>query len=72
MDRLISFIYRIFFVGAFVLLGLALWEKAANMMGLTLLRGYSPVRVLELSVIVLVFVIALQLRQIRAALERKI
>lgn len=65
MNQVSSVVGRILFVGAFLLGGLAIWEKLANLMGLTLVRIYSPARLLELAVIALVFVIALELRAIR-------
>ncbi len=70
LPRLISLASRVLFVGAFVLAALAAWEKVANMMGLTLLRGaYTPWRLLEFSLVGLLFVIALQLREIRFSLK---
>ena len=71
MTRLTSIVCRFFFIGAFLLAGLAVWEKLANLLGLTLLRVYSPWRLLEFSVVVLLFVIALQLREIRISLGTK-
>lgn len=59
-------IYRIFFAGAFVLAALCILEKASNVfIGLTFMSGYSPWRLLELSAFILLFVIALELRDIR-------
>ena len=60
-------ISRILFAGSFVLAGLAVWEKLANSLGFTLtfLRGYAPSRLLELSAVALLFVIALQLRELK-------
>ncbi len=57
---------RALFVAAFVLGGLAVWEKLANILGrrLVFVAGYAPLRLLELAVITLLFVIALQLREI--------
>ena len=64
-----SFISRIMFVGAFVLAGLAVWEKVINFFGFTLpflgAGGYAPSRLLELSAVSLLFVIALQLRELK-------
>lgn len=65
MTKFVSLISRVLFVLAFVLAGLAVWEKLANMMGQTLLRTYTPSRLLELSVVMLLFVIALQLREVK-------
>jgi hypothetical protein len=66
MEMLFSLVSRILFFGAFCLLGVALFEQASNMMGMTLLRGsYSSGRLMELAAVLLIFVITLLLRQIR-------
>lgn len=69
--QLASVVIRILFLLAFVLTGLAVLEKVANVAGftLTIVGGYQPSRLLELAVVALVFVIALQLREIRSLLE---
>jgi hypothetical protein len=66
IDRIAGVVTRTLFIAAFVLGGLAVWEKLANMTGRTLafLRGVTPSRLVELTVLVLLFVIALQLRAI--------
>jgi hypothetical protein len=69
MEKLSSLVSRILFIGSFVLAGLAVWEKLANMIGYTLLRVYSPGRLLEFAAIALFFVIALQLREIKSSLK---
>jgi hypothetical protein len=69
MEKLSSLVSRILFIGSFVLAGLAVWEKLANMIGYTLLRVYSPWRLLEFAAIALFFVIALQLREIKSSLK---
>jgi len=58
---------RAFFAGAFVLAGTAAMEKLTNIFGftLTILGGYAPSRLLELAAVALLFVIALQLREIK-------
>jgi hypothetical protein len=66
MERLYSIVCRVSFIFAFILAGLAIWEKLANLFGFTLMRGYSPGRLLEFAAVVLLFVIALQLREIKA------
>ena len=72
MTQLTSVLSRILFMGSFLLAGLAVWEKGANLMGLTLLRGtFRPFRLLEISVVALLFVIALQLREVKLALGTK-
>ena len=62
---------RILFVAAFALGGVAVWEKLMNLVGfrLTFLGGYAPSRLLELAAVVLLFVIALQLREIKQAIS---
>jgi hypothetical protein len=72
MEKLISLACRLLFLGSFVLAGLAVWERVANMMGYTLLQQYSAGRLLELSALALVFVIALQLRAIKLSLEKQV
>jgi hypothetical protein len=70
-DHYVSNACRVFFLAAFVLLGLAVAERAVNVAGYTLLgaTGYAASRLLEFAVILLVFVIALLLRQIRDELR---
>jgi hypothetical protein len=71
MSVLTSFICRVLFVGAFVLAGVAVWEKLANFVGYTVLRGqYAPGRLLEFAAVALLFVAALLLREIRTLLKR--
>ena len=67
MQRFSSVASRVLFVLAFALAGLAVWEKLTNLIGyrLTFLQGYAPFRLLELAVVALVFVIALQLRELK-------
>jgi hypothetical protein len=66
IDQIAGVVNRILLAAAFILGGLALWEKLANMAGrsLAFLAGYSPARLAELAAIVLLFVIALELRAI--------
>ena len=71
MNQFTSVVSRVLFVGSFVLAGLAVWEKLANIFGYTVLRIYSPWRLLELAAVALFFVIALQLREIKMSLETK-
>lgn len=67
MNQLSRLASRVLFIAAFVLAGLAVWEKLANLLGRTLvfLSGYRPARLLEVAVVALLFVIALQLREIK-------
>ena len=66
LSQLSSFASRALIIAAFALGGLAVWEKLANIIGrrLVFLAGYAPSRLLELAVVTLLFVIALQLREI--------
>jgi hypothetical protein len=67
IDQIAGVVTRTLFVFAFILGGLALWEKLANLTGrsLAFLGGYAPARLAELAAVVLLFVIALELRAIR-------
>ena len=66
-----SMMSRFFFFGAFVLLLLAGLEKVVNLFGYTILRDtYRAGRLLEFATILLVFVIAILLRQIREDLRK--
>ena len=69
LEQFVSVTNRALFVAAFSLAGLAVLEKVVNFFGFTivLLRNYTPSRMLELAALALLFVIALQLRQIKKA-----
>jgi hypothetical protein len=71
LEKLISLLSRLFFLGAFVLLGLAVMEKIANAVGYTILRLYEGGRMLEFAAVLLVFVIAIQQREIKEELKSK-
>ena len=72
LQKLISMTSRIFFVGAFVLLGLAVIEWVANATGYTILgRTTSTVHLLGAAVVLLVFVIAIQLREMKEELKSR-
>jgi hypothetical protein len=61
-----SMLNRLFFVGAFVLLALAVLERIVNAFGYTIILGsFRPGRLLEFSAILLLFVTVLVLRQVR-------
>jgi hypothetical protein len=63
---MISLICRAFFFVSFVFLALSIVEVFARRMGYTILRHtFEPARLLEYAVILLVFVVAMLLRQIR-------
>ena len=71
LEKLISITSRLFFLGAFVLLGIALIERFANAAGYTILHLYPGGRLLEFSVVLLVFVIAMQLREMKEELKSR-
>lgn len=65
-ETMSSWVVRVFFVISFLLLAVAIAEAGARTMGYTILRlTYSPGRLLEYASILLVFVVAILLRQIR-------
>lgn len=72
-EKIISLASRLFFLAAFVLLGLSVVERIANGAGYTvmLVGRYSASRLVELAVVLLVFVIAIQLREIRLELKKR-
>jgi len=71
LDKASSLVSRIFFSLSFVLLIGATLERFANGLGYTVVkRTFSPGRLLEFAVILLIFVIALLLRQTRDALRK--
>ena len=71
LNKFVSVANRALFIAAFALAALAVLEKLVNFFGFTivLLGGYSPSRMLELAALALLFVIALQLREIKKALQ---
>jgi hypothetical protein len=74
-DKMSSLVTRVFFFGAFLFLAIAVIEKIANLGSQTILGANSswsgrPERLLEFGVIMMIFVIALILRQIREELKR--
>jgi hypothetical protein len=71
LEKLSSAMSRLFFFGALLLLGLAVLERVVNFLGYTILRSYGAGRFLEFAGILMVFVIAVLLRQIREALKTK-
>ena len=70
LEKFVSMASRLFFFGAFALLGLAVLERAANAFGYTILH-FRGGRLLELAVVLLVFVIAMQVRELREELKRR-
>ena len=72
ITQITSLISRILFIASFIIAGIAVWEKLANMMGLTLMRGYyTNWQLFEFSAVALLFVIALQLREIKISIDTK-
>jgi len=73
MKTLEPIIRRVFFYGAFVLGIVAAVEKVANFFRTSFLKplNYTPHELLELAAIALIFVIAMQLHQIRLLLSSK-
>ena len=66
IDKWTSIICRVFFVIAFALLFIAIWDRFLRLFGWTLsFVPYQPARLFELSGILMIFVLALLLRQIR-------
>lgn len=71
-EQLTSLISRAFFLIAFALLALAMIERLANAFEYTIVRVVylgGPGRLLELSVVLLMFVVALQLREVKEFLR---
>jgi preprotein translocase subunit SecY len=66
ISKLTSILNRILFVGCFLMAGLALWERLLNLFGFTVLGGaYAPSRMLAFSGVGVLFVIALQLQELK-------
>ena len=62
---------RLAFFVAFLLLAVAALEYVVNVFGFTILSAlYTPGRLLEISSVMLLFVVALLLRQIRDGVDR--
>jgi hypothetical protein len=71
-NKVTSVLYRIFAVGALVLIALAVMESAANAFRYTFVReAYRPGRLVEFASMSAVIAIALLLRQIRDELHKK-
>jgi preprotein translocase subunit SecY len=71
LEKLMSMMSRLFFLGAFVLLGLSVIERIANAAGYTILRLYQGSRLLEFAAVLLVFVIAIQQREMKQELKSR-
>lgn len=70
IDKLTSYLCRVFFIAAVVILFIAVFDKFINLFGWKLTLGYMPARLLEFAVMLMTFVIALLLRQIRELLRK--
>ena len=71
-EKLNSIVCRIFFFGSFLLLAIASLERVVNLFGYTFLAGlhYRPARLLDYAAVLLMFVLALLLRQVREDLKK--
>ncbi len=64
--KALSLLNRVLFVAAGILFAVAVVERVANLAGYTLVGGaYSPGRLIEFAAIMVLFVVALVLREIR-------
>jgi uncharacterized membrane protein (DUF485 family) len=70
VDKLSSLVSRLFFVVAFVLMGLAVLEKLVKAFGASM-NWIDPSRLLDFGTILMVFVMTLLLREIRDELRKK-
>ena len=69
--KLNSRVCRFFFATALVLFAISVVEKVASLMGYTILgKSYTPGRLFELATLLVIFVIALLLREIREELKK--
>lgn len=72
ISKFTSIFYRFLFVVAFILGVLAVCLKVARLFGSSVLVGqFEPFRLLEISAIALLFIVALQLREIKRLLSAK-
>jgi hypothetical protein len=71
MNGLQHLFLRLAFFAAFLLLAIAALEYLVNFLGFTILRSlYTPGRLLEIASVMILFVVALLLRQIRDGMQR--
>ena len=71
LEKLESLVSRAFFFGAFLLFAFALAERTAKQLGFFIQQSTRAVTMMETAVVLLVFVVAIQLRAIREELRRK-
>jgi hypothetical protein len=65
-------LYRILFAFSLFLLLISIWNKIIWVFGWTIpMLPYSPIRYFELAAFLMIFVIAILLRQIRDQLQKK-
>jgi hypothetical protein len=70
VENLLSLVSRAMFALSFLIVGLAILERVAFALGYTLLRGaVTGGRLLELAAMLMIFVVAVLLRQIRDQLR---
>ncbi len=66
MDNILMQLYRFLFAVGFILAGLGVLEGVLQLAGLSLLNGiYTAGRMFEFAGVVMIFVIALELRDLR-------
>ena len=72
LDKISSLLSRLFFVFAMALLIVAFWDRLIRLFGWSISGFYyDPGRIFEFAAMMMVFVIALLLRQIREQLKSK-
>ena len=68
--KLYSLVCRVFFAAAFLLFGLSVLDKVLALAGTNILGGsYTAGRLFEFATLLMIFVIALLLREIRQELK---
>ncbi len=65
MHKVSSLVSRIFFIIAFILAVLAVWEKLFSLMGTHFLVSSKPITIMQTAGVMLLFVICLQLHDMR-------
>jgi quinol-cytochrome oxidoreductase complex cytochrome b subunit len=71
LEKLEAVVSRVFFYGAFLLFVFALIERAVGVFGFQIQHEIRAVTLMQTAAVLLIFVIAIQLRAIREALARK-
>ena len=72
INTLISYLSRIFFIFALLIVLVAVWDRIIRIFGWTLSwMTYQPGRLLEISAVLVIFIIAILLRQIRDELRKQ-